>query len=230
MNRFYTPTTHPDEWKKLLAEPEKQWRTGFSAKALAYCWASIQDIPPEVCLLFSQSGIASFQQLELLLALPEHKVAMPPRNGHPSQNDLFVLARAGNGELISITIEGKVSEPFGQTLGGWKANPSPGKIERLEFLQTQLGLPGDLPLTLRYQLLHRTVSAIVEAHRFNAPNAAMIVHSFSQNDVWFNEYQQFVALFGVEVTQPGQLIFLKETNGVKLYSGWARGDEKFLQM
>jgi len=34
----------------------------------------------------------------------------------------------------------------------------------------------------------------------------------------------------VQTSEPGKLFFLKETRGVKLYSGWARGNEKFLQV
>jgi hypothetical protein len=228
---IFTPTTNgAADWQKLLAAPEKHWRTGFSAKSLAYCWEKADGFPPEVALLFSQSNIPAFQHVELLLAFPEHKVIMPPRGGHPSQNDLFVLAKASDGQLIAITIEGKVSESFGPALGEWRAEASRGKTKRLIFIKEQLGLTGELPTHIRYQLFHRTVSAIIEASRFNAPNAAMIVHSFNQSDLWFHDYQNFLALFGAQASEPGKLFFLKETHGIKLYSGWAHGNEKFLQV
>jgi hypothetical protein len=228
---IFIPTTNgADDWQNLLADPEKHWRTGFSAKSLACCWESADGFPPEVALLFSQSDIPAFQHIELLLAFPEYKVILPPRSGHPSQNDLFVLAKASEGQLIAIMIEGKVSEPFGETLGKWNVEASRGKNERLTFIKEQLGLTSELPVHIRYQLFHRTVSVVIEAHRFNAPYAVMIVHSFSQNDLWFDDYQNFLALFGVQTSEPGKLFFLKETRGVKLYSGWARGNEKFLQV
>lgn len=228
--RIFIPTRGADDWRRLLAAPEKHWRIGYSAKALAYCWESTDGFPPEVALLFLQSGVPAFQQIELLLAVPEHKVILLPRSGHPSQNDLFVLAKAADGQLIAVTVEGKVSEPFGETLGEWNAEASRGKTERLTYIQTQLGLTGELPGHIRYQLLHRTVSAVLEAGRFNAQNAAMIVHSFSQADLWFDEYQAFLGLFDVQASAPGQLFFLKEAHGVKLYSGWARGNEEFLRV
>lgn len=229
--RIFIPTTNgADDWQKLLADPEKHWRTGFSAKALAHCWESADDFPPEVALLFSQSGVRAFQHVELLLALPEHKVVMPPRSGHPSQNDLFILAKANAGPLIAMTIEGKVSEPFGETLGEWNAEASRGKAERLAFIKEQLGLTYELPTHLRYQLFHRTVSSVLEAGRFNASYAAMIVHSFNQDDLWFDDYQNFLTLFGVQASEPGQLFFLKDVHGINLYSGWARGNERFLQV
>lgn len=41
MKRIYTPTTSVDDWRKCLAQPETQWRVGYSAKELAewqeYC-------------------------------------------------------------------------------------------------------------------------------------------------------------------------------------------------
>jgi hypothetical protein len=180
--------------------------------------------------LFSQSQVPAFRQVELLLAMPEHQVSMPPRSGHPSQNDLFALGKAGDDQLIAITIEGKVSEPFGPTVSEWNAKASRGKTERLAFIREQLGLTDELPAHIRYQFLHRTTSAVMEARRFNARNAAMIVHSFNQDDLWFDEYANFLALFGISACTPGQLSFLKETHGINLYSRWARGSAIFLQM
>jgi len=59
-----------------------------------------------------------------------------------------------------------------------------------------IGLSGDLPSTIRYQPLHRLASAIIEAKRFNARYALMILHSFSQPDEWFSDYGEFLELFG----------------------------------
>ncbi|MFA7012304.1 MAG: hypothetical protein WC202_05045, partial [Desulfobacterales bacterium] len=46
--------------------------------------------------------------------LPEHKVPLPG-GSRSSQNDIWVLARS-KGQLISIAVEGKVSETFGPTV------------------------------------------------------------------------------------------------------------------
>src|SRR6185369_7411305 len=80
---------------------------------------------------------------------------------------------------VSVAVEGKVAEPFGPTLDEWLANPSDGKQSRLAYLRDLLGLPAEIPGDLRYQLLHRAGSAIVEASRFKTDSAAIIVHSFS---------------------------------------------------
>ncbi len=227
MKKIFIPAQNAEDWKKLLAKPEKQWRTGYSAKALAYCWQEAEGFPSEIVRLFAESEFPAFKNIEILLAIPEHQV-MLPGGAHPSQNDLFVLAK-GQGQVIAITVEGKVLEPFGQTLKEWRRDESPGKKDRLSFLEEQLGLTKSLPLTIRYQLLHRTASSVIEALRFNAGHAVMIVHSFSQNDQWFEDYQAFLELFGVHAS-PNQLVFLKETQGINLYCGWARGDAKYLKV
>jgi hypothetical protein len=156
-------------------------------------------------------------------------ITLPPYGGHPSQNDLFIIAKGSDGELIAIMIEGKVSESFGPTLARWDYKSSKGKSLRYKFIKEQLGISDDIPGEIRYQLLHRTVSAILEANRFNARYAMMLVHSFSQEDLWFDDYQNFVHLFGVEAAKPGRMIFLREIQGIHVYSGWARGEPDYLE-
>jgi hypothetical protein len=227
---IHVPTQGTADWQRLLADPGKQWRVGFSARTLASCWEEADGLPPEVAALFAQSGAPAFQSVELLLALPERQVAMPPAGGHPSQNDLFALAKALDGHLVAMTIEGKVSEPFGPTLGRWNAHASRGKTTRLQFIRELLGLPEELPASIRYQLLHRTASAVLEAQRFGARYAAVLVHSFSAEQLWFDEFSSFLALFGVRCAQTGQLVCLQDLGDVTLYAGWACGDTRFLRM
>jgi len=177
MKRIFVSSTSPDAWKCLLADPEKQWRTGFSARSLAYCWESVDGFPQEIERLFTETNIPAFRGIEPLVILPEYQVPLPG-GSRPSQNDIFVLAKA-QGQLISIAVEGKVSESFGPTLAEWNPANSNGKMRRLEYLKEQLDLSQALPPLIRYQLLHRAASAVIEAHRFTAKYAVMLVHSFS---------------------------------------------------
>ena len=227
MNKIFIPTRKPEDWKSFLAEPDKQWKTGYSAKALAYCWQEASDFPECVRKVFKKSGIELFQNIELLLAFPEYKVVLPG-GARPSQNDIFVLA-GGNNQLVSITIEGKVSEPFGDTIAEWREDNSEGKRVRLKFLLEQLGLEENEQIgTIRYQLLHRTASAIIEAKKFKAKNASMLVHSFSRSNEWFDDYNRFLVLFGISA-EPDSLILAKNINGIDLYFGWVRGEERYLE-
>ena len=127
-------------------------------------------------------------------------------------------------------VDGKVSEPFGQTIERWLTPPTPGKLKRLEFIQSKLGLSGELPKTIRYQLLHRTISAVLEAERFEAKSAVMLVHSFSQEHIWFEDYRAYLELFGVVSAQRENLYFLADIQGVQLFAGWATGGPRFLSL
>lgn len=125
-------------------------------------------------------------------------------------------------------VEGKVSESFGPSLGAWMVDFTPGKKTRLAFLRSKLGLDQELPTSLRYQLLHRLASAVIEAERFGARYAVMMIHSFSPADAWFDDYVSFLSLFNVR-GETGTLVRLAELNGVSVFAGWVRGDPKYLQ-
>jgi hypothetical protein len=222
---FASPQLHhvtghdrPQSWQGLLADPEKHWRIGFSARTLAHAWESANGLPPEISCLFGDSA-------ELLLALPEHKVDVPG-GSRPSQTDLFALLR-WNGRTVALAVEGKVDEPFGPTVGEWLDAASDGKRLRLDYLRRVLGLRNDGLSNLRYQLLHRTASAVIEADRFRTDDAATIVHSFSSTGAWFDAFEAFAGQIGVCV-EKDRLATTTTPNGKNLHLAWATGDRRFL--
>ena len=77
MARILIPTQGPEDWKRFLAEPGKQWKTGYSARALAYCWQEADGFPKWVLRAFAESGSEAFEDLEMLLGIPEHQVPLP---------------------------------------------------------------------------------------------------------------------------------------------------------
>lgn len=218
MSKILVPTTGPESWRALLADPQKHWRSGYSAKSMAECWEAYPALPPEFTRFFGDDA-------ELLLAIPEHKVALPGK-GRESQNDLFALIRS-RGETVAMTVEGKVNEPFGPTLDEWLVDASDGKRERLAGICDLLGItqPAD---SIRYQLLHRTASAVIEAERFGTARAAMIVHSFSQEKKWFEDFEAFAALFGGIPNRDGTVKFVLP-DGRPMLLGWAQGQAIFLE-
>jgi hypothetical protein len=220
MPKFYTPSSGPEQWSQLLADPERHWRQGYSARTLAYSWEAAGGFPSEVSSVLKPL----FGQVEMLLALPEHKVSLPG-GSRPSQNDIWVLGRSPNG-LVSIAVEGKVSESFDKTVGEWQPQSTPGRAERYAFLLSSLGL-ASAPDSIRYQLLHRTVSAIIEAQRFGARDAVMLVHSFSSTSEWFEDYAAFVTLLGGSPSKDG-LTSVGPRSGVDLHLAWVSGDQHFL--
>jgi len=220
MKRIFVPSSGPGSWRELLADPGLHWQPGKSAWSLAHRWEEAKGFPEEVKRIFTDSGIPRFIDVDLLLAIPEYRVDLPG-GGMASHNDLFVLAKDSEDDLVSITVEGKVAEPFGPTLEEWLKDASQGKKKRLEFIKEKLALDLDIPEKIRYQLLHRMVSAVIEAERFNAKSAVMLVHSFSKEDRGFEDYKEFLGLYGVEAVVD-KLQFLKQVNGIRIYSGWGK--------
>jgi hypothetical protein len=218
MSMFYIPTSGPQSWQTLLADPIKQWRTGYSARTLAHCWEAADGLPPEVAALF---GLDT----ELLIAIPEHKVSLRDA-GRESQTDVFALVKSNN-RTIAVAVEGKVNESFGPTIKDWYLDPSSAKQHRLRFLCDLIGVTFPPPDDLHYQLFHRTASAVLEAERFKTDDAAMIVHSFSPENKWFAAYAAFLGLFGLNANTE-KLVSKRLPSGRTLYFGWARGDPRFL--
>lgn len=218
MSKFFIPANNPEDWKCLLAKPSMHWKDGYSAKSLAYCWQGANDFPKSVKKVFRHSGMKLFQNVELLLAFPEYGVALPPRGGRPSQNDIFILAK-GNKQLITVAVEGKALEPFGDIVDEWKSDFTEGKQTRLKFLCDLLQLDETKIGHIRYQLLHRTASAIMLAERFTARNALVLVHSFAPNDESFEDYCQFLKLFGKK-GKADSITSAKTVKGTTLFFGW----------
>lgn len=218
LNPIYVPATSLDDWQKLLADPQMHWKEGFSAASLATTWFQASGFPASVATILAASP-EPFGTLAPLLMLPEHKVKLPGGN-RPTQNDIWILGRHAEG-LASIAVEGKADESFGPTLAEWNLNPSEGKVERLTFLKTLLGLEQELPGQLRYQLLHRTASAVIEAERFNADTALMLVHSFSSSDSGFSDFQLFAQLFCANVA-PDRIYRIGNHGLTAIYIAWVR--------
>lgn len=230
MSKFFIPANNSEDWKHLLADPDKHWKTGYSAKALAYCWQEADGFPLEVKRVFNNSGIDTFKDVRMLVAFPEYKVPLP-RGKRASQSDIFILAK-GKDQLISITVEGKVDEPFGEIISDWKLKDWGGKKERLIFLCDLLKLNADAVSDIHYQFIHRTASAVIQAKEFNAPNALMLVHAFEKTkekyDESFQAYCRFLNLFGRQ-GEENTIVLLKTLGSVDLYAGWIKGNKEYLK-
>jgi hypothetical protein len=226
MTQILIPTSSFADWQKLLAKPDLHWKAGFSAMTLARAWEEAKNsgFPAEIAALLKTAERSDWGDLRPLLAIPEYRVSLPG-GARGSQTDLMALARGDKG-LIAIAVEGKVDESLGPTLKEKREEESPGVDVRIKYLCETLGISNDCPGTIRYQLLHRTVSAIQIARDFFAESAVMIVHSFSPDKKWLGDFQDFATLLGADA-QPGRLSLVGKRGGVQLYLGWAVGDQKF---
>jgi hypothetical protein len=130
--------------------------------------------------------------------------------------------------IDAIAVEGKVAESFDKTLAEWDAENSRGKAKRLKFIKKQLASA----MSCRQQFAINCSIAqhrIIEAQRFNARVPWWLCIRF-QRDQWFDAYRAFAEIFAVQETAVGRLQVLTEANGRRVYTGWARGEERFLRM
>jgi hypothetical protein len=118
-----------------------------------------------------------------------------------------------------MAVEGKAGEPFASTLGERLKEASEGKKERLDFLCQTLQIPLNPPLGLRYQLFHRTASAILEAQRVRASIAVMMVQSFREDEQAWRDYAAFASLLGA-VGVRGAVAKAKRSGTERLFLGW----------
>jgi hypothetical protein len=224
--RIVIPTSGPQSWKQLLAEPERHWQPGFSAMSTAFSWESADGMPKEIISLFANADEPALRDASLAIAIPEYKVGLAG-GARPSQNDVFAILTASGG-LISVMVEGKARENFDSLLGDWKKRTSPQGVKtRLADIADQIGLNTRIPDEIRYQLLHRTASAIIEAKRFHAPFAAMIIQSFVSDDAenHYGDFCAFIRLYGKEPIK-GTLIELATPNKCRLFAAWVQSSPK----
>jgi len=225
--RILIPTDGPKSWKQFLADPEKHWKPDRSAMSTAYSWENAwkkeEGMPREIALLFENAEETRLRDARLVLAIPEYKVELEGGRNSPSCNDVFAILSCSHG-LISMTVEGKAEEDFGALLKVWKKTTSPrGVQERMSHIMQNVGLNQPLPDDIRYQLLHRTASAVIEADRFHAPFAVVIVQSFVGDDT-VNHYEDFCKFIRLFTKTPvkEKLIEISNPHRRRLFAAWVQ--------
>jgi hypothetical protein len=206
----------PEDVRPYLGDPEKHWRVGYSAAELAMSWIGAGDIPPPVRAVLE--SCPPFAGARLVEGFFEHQVDLGTR-GRPSQTDLMAVTELASGYGI-LAVEGKVAESFGPVVREW--NDGPGKDRRLKSLCGLLELDPDACGDLRYQLFHRAASALLEAKRYGAARALLLVHSFSSVDESIGDYQRFAGAMGLEGAEPNRITDGRDLEGIEFRLGWVR--------
>ena len=87
----------------------------------------------------------------------------------------------------------------------------------------QLGMPANIAAGLRYQLIHRTVSILLEAQTIGARKAVLLIQSFGSDHspTGFADFQMFGAVLGAPITDTGILSPAVELDGIELRLGWS---------
>jgi hypothetical protein len=224
MKRIFVPTRDGADWQRHLAKPKLHWKSGASAMTAAASWEAAADrLPPEIAALLSQTSQPELSDLHLLVAIPEWQVELPGGQTR-SATDVLALCRNTSG-LCTIAVEAKVLEDFGPTVGEKRAGASPGQAERLDFLCELLGVSQFSDRT-RYQLLHRTASALLTARDFHASTAVMLVQAFDTPADRMQDFERFAAQLRASPVSPG-VLRVEHSQSPRLYLAWCSGDASF---
>ena len=213
--RIHVPLRKPEDVIPHLGKPT-HWKEGRSAKAVAESWFYANDIPGPVRAVLDQAE--EYRGAELIDAWLERCVDLGDGN-QPTQTDLMAVLGIGD-RLAVLAVEAKVDESFGPTVGQWLAGASEAKHRRLAYLAGMFGLEPAACSSLRYQFLHRAASAVLEAKRYRARRAAMIVQSFCPRRSGFSDYAEFLAAVGQPSAEPGFMSSPHQAGDIWLRFGW----------
>lgn len=228
MSRLVIETRGVCDWRSRLADPEKQWKRGYSAFEVAIAWekaaAEGTDIPKGILNLLEQQR-PELENPKLIVGIVEHKVGLVGGK-RPSQTDVWALVKVGE-DMLSLAVEAKAGESFADQVSGWlkKVEKGSDKPKRLDSLRKILGIADKDVSDLRYQLLHRTASALIEAERVGAKYAAMIVQSFRNEKrradpkEQLGDFRTFGETLGVSVDE-NRLVLVPNRASTQLYLGW----------
>lgn len=216
-SRIYVPANSAEDWAAHLASPEKQWRAERSAFELAHAWQEAGGWPPAVERVITASSVPSLKEARPRLVMAEHETPLPGQ-GYASQSDALVLAEGPEG-LVVITVEGKEREGFDALTEEWLDEGGENRLTRLRGVCQLLGLEPDAVQGIRWQLLHRTAAAVIEAQSLGARAAMMLVHSFSPTRESFEDYAALLELFGGEA-QVDTVHQLTQLPSCQLLSAW----------
>jgi len=214
----YAPISGIADWQKLVEQRRaNHWKAGKSAHETALSWFNANpELPREINALLGGA--------ELLAATPEHETPLAGK-GSGSHSDVLAFVNMRGARCV-VTVEGKVDEKFSNTtVEAWlKKATTEGsrdnRTKRLNGIYDELGLTNPDAAKIRYQLLHRAAAAVIEAKRFNAGCAAMIVQSFSPEHAGFEDFAEFLELFGIDSAKRDTL-YETDMPGMPLYFGWA---------
>lgn len=216
------PITKPEDVIPFLGKGPLHWKKGRSAFETAQSWFAAAGLPPAIQAIFdAEPDLAG---LRLLRAFFERQTQLDDTGRGPSQTDVLAVLEARDGVVVA-GIEAKVDETFGPLVLDWM-DGSPAKKRRLSRLSSELGISEVVAYPLRYQLLHRTAAALLEARGHGARLAVMLVQSFSPRTIraGFSDFQAFSRAIGCYVEAPGKLSAPHILTDIQLRLGWTENE------
>jgi hypothetical protein len=193
---------------------EVHWKRRRSAYEISFSWLKARGIPPKVRAIRGAAPV--WRDAELLAGFFEHATALDTQLG-PSYTDLMAVCGLETG-LGILAVEGKAGETFGPLVSEWM--DTPGKQARYAWACAMFGVDAAACSALRWQLFHRAASAIIEAKRFRARHAVMLVHDFSGACSSAPDFLTFAERAGLDGAGVDSLSAPKMIDGVSLRFGW----------
>jgi hypothetical protein len=202
------PVTVPTDVREYLSEDKRyQYQRGRSMAEAARCWVAAGERLPASIAKATGSD-------EFIDAHFEYPTAV--WGGGNSMTDIMVYVPNG-----VVAIEAKVDEPFGELVETWifeeeqkNVRSPPHRTSVIQDYARAFQIRSPQLLHLRYQLLHRTLSAALTARERDVSLAWMIVQAFP-SDVSADAHQtnrsdisKFVSLVGNAPTIEGVCVQL----------------------
>jgi len=168
-----------------------QWQDGRSAKETAKHW--INGIPQPF------KDLLKGYKFEFQLCSPEYVSEFDNLRGNGRNHDLLILALDPDENRIVISVESKVDESFGQTVGDYQNDikkkkdknvPTQADI-RISNLKTAMmsSITDSEFIKVRYQLLTVVAGTLSEAKKQKANSAIFVVQTFITNGLDQNKHQ-----------------------------------------
>ncbi|TFI59751.1 hypothetical protein E2493_02620 [Sphingomonas parva] len=217
IRRIHVPLLAPEAIKPHLVSP-KQYAPGRSTALVTQSWFSANGLPPRLRAILEQAP--EWSGVQMLDAWLERQVDLEDGMASPSRCDALAICSLRE-ELGVLTVEAKLHESFDWTINARLARGlSVGETTRTRRLLERLRLPPEGSGHLRYQLLHRVLCAVLEAKRYRARHAAMLVQSFSAKASRFSEFHDLAVAMGYGTVNQDRISGPIVIEGVGLRIGW----------
>jgi hypothetical protein len=174
-----------EDWEKHAPPQEAtQWKDGRSARELAKAWFPVpgqMEIPAEFQVLLDSSPMTAGVSLEK--AVPELETRFDDCGGKGHHSDLAVWGKVGLNR-VTICVEARTDEEFGPLAGEYvvkraRDKPASRVPERFSLLcEGLMGYQSDVVNRLRYQLFTAVAGTLVEASKYDADIAVLVIHEF----------------------------------------------------
>jgi len=186
-----SPITQYQEWTR--PKKEYQWKAGRSAMELAKSWFRNDHPQPPDELFSLLHSVPRLKNLQITSGCPELVTPLPER-GEGRNHDLALKGQTDK-ESVTITIEAKADEPFGndtvleyytkaikRRINGTSTR-APERIEQLlSMVEPDITVQESKWKGVRYQLLTALCGTILQAKIDKSDLAILIVHEFKTNE------------------------------------------------